>query len=128
MKNNEFEMMLDSYMEGYDEGKDDDVVLEEKIHKQKHVKNVVLLRRKKGHWKSKARMGQIATKSGAKLTRKSEQVLVGMLRSHQIAGIGQYDDVNHFDSSVGNKKRNDAAMAKLKEAKHVQETLELEMA
>lgn len=128
MKNNEFEMMLNDYMDGYDEGKNDDIVTEEVVHKSKGEKNIVLLRRKKGHWKSQKRIAQLTSKSDYQVTRKSGKVLAGMLRSHQISEISHLKTENHFDRSIGNQKRTDAANLKLREANSVSDNSYIEMA
>lgn len=113
---NEFGMMLEGYMDGFDEGKDDDVVAENLTKKAKHKsKNVVLTRRKKGHWKSVSRMNELTSKASLEMTHKDKDVVAGMLRSHQVSAIHYPENGHHFNVSVANKKRNDAAALKLKE-------------
>ena len=113
--NAEFEEMLDFYMEGYDEGKDDDLEEEVASIKQKQEKSVVLLRRKKGHWKSKHRMEELTAKTDLQMTDHEREVIAGMLRSHQVPEITYTDIGTHFDCSVANKKRLDATALKLRE-------------
>lgn len=120
MKDNTITMgssIIDFYMEGFDEGKhdNDDVVVSELSRKKKQSAKVrASARRKKTYYKSQNRMKKLAEIGHYTPSHEDASVVQGLLRSHQLPLDSSYEQA--FGCSIGNKKRQDAAEMKAKEA------------
>jgi hypothetical protein len=120
-KNNEVTMgstIIDLYMDGFAEGKNDDVEIVEHASqhsKKRSDKERASARRKKAYFKSKSRMAQLRSVAAYTPSPECQSVVQGMLRSHQlpIAATVRYE--NPCGSSIGNKKRMDASDIRMKE-------------
>jgi hypothetical protein len=105
--------IIELYMDGYDEGKDDfvDAV---KPHTHSRKKNAaterVSARRKKAYFKSKKRMEQLAYVDGYTPSAEDKCVVQGMLRKHQLP-MNECDTT--YGCSIGNKRRLDASDAQI---------------
>lgn len=121
MKNENITMassIIDLYMDGYDEGKCDDVVIEtttRKHSKKMSSKERVSSRRKKAYYKSKNRMKQLSAKS-LTTSAEHENVVQGMLRSHQLPMVATRCELP-CGTTIGNKRRADTASQKFDEAR-----------
>lgn len=107
--------IIDFYMEGYDEGKDDEVqAIQTTVNtkKAKNDKERVSARRKKAYFKAKRRMAQLNDVDHYTPSPECEEVVFGMLRSHQLPIS---DPIMTFGCPIGDKKRKDAAEQRLVE-------------
>ena len=101
--------IIDLYMEGYDEGKDDfceSAVVAPATKKRMTTKERVSSRRKKAYFKAKNRMTQLDKVAHYVPSAEDEAVVMGMLRSHQLPIS---DPILTCGCSIGNKKRQDSA-------------------
>jgi hypothetical protein len=101
--------IIDLYMEGYDEGKDDcceSVVAAPTTKKRMTKKERVATRRKTAYYKAKKRMAQLDSVAHYVPSEEDESVVMGMLRSHQLPIS---DPILTCHCSIGNKKRQDSA-------------------
>ena len=120
---NEFAMLLDGYMTGYDEGKNDDVeVAQTKKRTDRRVTNVSAYRRKKSFCKAKSRMAALTSRVDYPMTNVEKNVVSGMLRSHQISEINNAKDEHVMAASHGNAMRLAATYSKMKEQQKNSET------
>ena len=116
MKNIDMGNVIDLYMDGYDEGKDDNVVFETQIRKSKKnhsTKARTSARRKKSYYKSKARMDDLKNVGHYTPSTKHIDVVQGMLRKHQYRIESTIE--HPCGCSIGNKKRIDVADQKMNE-------------
>ena len=118
MKNNTITMgasILDMYMEGWDEGKQDDVIVETKQTKgrKKSSKERASARRKKTYYKSQARLNVLQSKIDVDATH--IDAVRGALRGHQSSDIAAANNHHSFGTSRGNKRRDDTAKQKMVE-------------
>lgn len=107
--------IIDVYMDGYDEGKNDDYQVDMTAANKKKAKNDkerVSSRRKKAYFKAKRRMAQLNDVDHYTPDPEHEEVVFGMLRSHQLPIS---DPILTFGCSIGNKKRQDAAKHRMTE-------------
>lgn len=107
--------IIDFYMEGFDEGKDDNIEMVKSTGKNKKLrsdKERASNRRKKAYYKSKGRMSQLNNVAHYTPDEEDETVVMGMLRSHQLPIS---DPILTFGCSIGNKRREIAADQKLSE-------------
>ena len=107
--------IIDFYMEGYNEGKDDDVQTVRaavNTRKAKSDKERFSARRKKAYYKAKRRMAQLNDVDHYTPAPECEEVVFGMLRSHQLSIS---DPILTFGCPIGDKKRQDAAEQRLVE-------------
>ena len=107
--------IIDLYMDGYDEGKNDDIVLKDtkaKNKRQKSTKEKVSARRKKTYYKSKQRQETLLVHHTPSPER--EAVIKGMLRDHQLP-MSETKCELPCGTSIGNKRRLDTANQKLTE-------------
>lgn len=107
--------IIDMYMEGYDEGKNDNAEVVKAVpknKKQRSTKERVSARRKKAYFKSKGRMSQLDHVAHYIPEDKDEAVVFGMLRSHQLPVS---DPILTCGCSIGNKKRQDTAEQRMAE-------------
>jgi hypothetical protein len=109
--------IIDFYMEGFDEGKHDNdeiIVPAAKGKKKQSAKVRASARRKKTYYKSQNRMKKLSVIGHYTPSAECENVVQGILRSHQLPLDSTYDQV--FGCSIGNKKRQDTADQKMVEA------------
>jgi hypothetical protein len=108
--------IIDLYMDGYDEGKNDEVQIDVRpaATKKKSAKERASSRRKKAHFKAEKRMSQLINIGKYEPDEDCKKVVHGMLRSHQLPLDSTYEQT--FGCSIGNKKRQDTAEQKLAEA------------
>ena len=114
--------ILDLYMEGWDEGKNDDQVVETTKAKgrKKSAKERASARRKKTYYKSQARLDLLQAK--VEVDDAHIDAVRGTLRGHQSSDIGA---VHHnFGTSRGNKRRDDVAKQKMVEDYSYEDVLE----
>ena len=107
--------IIDLYMDGYDEGKDDgcEVKIVVPVSKKRMTKKErVATRRKDAYYKAKKRMAQLDDVAHYVPSEKDEAVVMGMLRSHQLPIS---DPILTCGCSIGNKKRQDSAEHRLSE-------------
>lgn len=107
--------IIDLYMDGYDEGKDDCCEIEVAAHANKKrmtKKERVATRRKDAYYKAKKRMAQLDDVAHYVPSEEDEAVVMGMLRSHQLPIS---DPILTCGCSIGNKKRQDSAEHQLSE-------------
>lgn len=107
--------IIDFYMEGYDEGKNDDVqTVKPNVNgkKNKSTKARASSRRKKAYFKAVKRMAQLNDVAHYVPDDECKAVVHGMLRSHQLPIS---DCVLTCGCSIGNKKRQDTADQRLSE-------------
>ena len=107
--------IIDFYMDGYDEGKNDDIQKNHAVanaKKAKSNKTRVSSRRKKAYFKAKNRMAQLENVAHYTPADKDEAVVFGMLRSHQLPIS---DPILTCGCSIGNKKRQDTAEQRMSE-------------
>lgn len=107
--------ILDMYMEGWDEGKQDDIVVETKQTKgrKKSNKERASARRKKTYYKSQARLNVLQSKIDVDVAH--IDAVRGALRGHQSSDIAAANNHHSFGTSRGNKRRDDTAKQKLVE-------------
>lgn len=101
--------IIDFYMEGFDEGKNDDfeaIQPTRKAKKQRSAKERASMRRKKAYFKAKGRMAQLDKIGNYIPDAEDEAVIMGMLRSHQLPLSDEYLTCG---CSIGNKRRQDTA-------------------
>lgn len=101
--------IIDLYMDGYDEGKDDNcenAVDTTNGKKRVSAKVRVSSRRKKAHFKAVKRMAQLRDIAKYEPAYEDKDVVHGMLRSHQLQIS---DPILTYGCSIGNKRRQDAA-------------------
>jgi hypothetical protein len=116
MKNTNISMgssIIDFYMDGFDEGKNDDIEVVKSVpqaKKRRSDKERASARRKKSYFKSKGRMAQLDHVDHYSPAAKDEAVVMGMLRSHQLPIS---DSALTCGCSIGNKRRRDAAEQKI---------------
>ena len=125
MKNmmNEFAMLLDSYMAGYDEGKNDEVeMVRTRKRTDRRTKNISSYRRKKSFNKAKNRMMDLNARVDYPMTDAEKKIVRGMLRSHQVSEIHQAKEDNVLAASHGNQMRLDATYIRMKEQQKDAET------
>ena len=107
--------IIDSYMEGFDEGKNDDVEIVKytsKNKKQRSDKERVSTRRKKAYFKSKGRMDQLNHVAHYTPEKEDHDVVMGMLRSHQLPIS---DPILTCGCPIGDKRRQISADQRLSE-------------
>jgi histone acetyltransferase (RNA polymerase elongator complex component) len=113
--------IIDFYMDGFDEGKNDDfeaVTTTRKAKRQRSVKERASARRKKTYFKAKSRMTQLDKIGHYIPTVEDEAVIMGMLRSHQLP---LSDAHLTCGCSIGNKRRQDTAEQRISEHMIVQD-------
>jgi hypothetical protein len=113
--------IIDFYMEGYDEGKNDNVqVIQHVSVNKKKTKNArASSRRKKTYFKAKNRMEQLSNVAHYVPAKKNPDVVFGKLRSHQLP---IKDEILTFGCPIGDKKRLDTAEQKMVESLHNHES------
>ena len=114
--------IIDFYMDGYDEGKCDDII-EAPIRtskKKKNRKSTMHAKNKKAYYKAKNRMKQLSAVAHYIPSPEDKQVVQGMLRNHQLPM--DHCDMT-FGTSIGNKRRAETAAQKMHEA-FVEDALE----
>lgn len=110
--------IIDLYMEGFAEGKNDDTEVIE--HATKHTKKRsdkerASSRRKKAYFKSKSRMAQLRSVTAYSPSPDCQSVVQGMLRNHQLPIAATVRCENPCGSSIGNKRRMDASDIRMRE-------------
>lgn len=117
--------ILDFYMDGYDEGKCDDMPEMTRNHtksKPKSNKIKASTRRKKSYYKSKKRIEVLASVAGYTPSPECANAVQGILRNHQLPMSEVYCETT-FGSSIGNKRRADVANQKLRESAMTEEEM-----
>lgn len=110
--------IIDFYMEGYSEGKDDDVTKTETRRTKKNRKSTQVTmhsKNKKAFYKAKSRMAQLNSVAHYVPSPEDKQVVQGMLKNHQLP-MDDRKCENPCGSSIGNKRRIDTANQKMREA------------
>ena len=109
--------IIDLYMEGFAEGKDDVcATVEHKVRSnKKFTARSTSVRRKKSYHKSQKRMKQLNSVAHYTPDVHDEQVVRGMLRSHQLPISATVRYENPCGVSIGNKRRLDAVNQQIRE-------------
>ena len=103
----------EAYMSSYDESKDavEEIVETNTVNQRKHARANRYARKKKAFYKARNRMEKLHAVAGYDVSPEDEDVVRGMLRSHQFS-LATRDDLN-FGCSRANKRRIDADDAKM---------------
>jgi hypothetical protein len=120
MKNEKIGMgssIIDLYMEGFDEGKNDvcEAVEQKARGNKKFTEKTTSFRRKKSYHKSQKRMRQLSSVAHYTPDVNNEHVVRGMLRSHQLPISATVRYENPCGVSIGNKRRLDAVNRQIRE-------------
>lgn len=109
--------IIDFYMDGYDEGKCDDIIETpaRTSKKKKNNKSTMHAKNKKAYYKSKNRMKQLSAVAHYIPSPEDKQVVQGMLRNHQLP-LSSIRCEMTFGTSIGNKRRDVIAEQKMREA------------